>query len=252
MPARTELGKNKPAQESRYQPFKPGPHFTGYTSGQVHGGTPIPSAPASGASMGDIAVDYPAYAYTDENAQMIANIRRQLGEATDFDKIRKEGQQQVMDKGSAMARQFQTAASRGGAAMRGGGTGVLRAPAERAVIAGLRGVEADVEKMKGARLQQVAAASLTTTQNQLALMGYDANVINLAMQMKEKALGLVSHRLEGDVSFAAVLMDAERQYAADIASGMPPLEASARFQTAITMGGSGGFKQEANVQADMG
>lgn len=174
-------------------------------------------------------------AYTADAANFFGNLRQQLGSAGDFNEIRRGGQQQVMDKAGAMARQLQTGASRGGVAGRGAGTGALRAPAQQSLVQGMRGVERDVEAMKGQRLQQIASATQAATTAQLSMMGYDANSINQALSMKEKALAQVSHKL-GDPSFANTLLFAEDQYQRDIAAGMTPSQAGARYYTAVTMG----------------
>lgn len=168
------------------------------------------------------------------NQAIIENIRNQLGQSTDFGEIRRGGQQQVMDKAGAMSRQLQSGASRGGAAGRGAGTGALRAPAQQAMVQGMRGVERDVEAMKGARLQQVAAANAANTTAQLSAMGFDANLINMAIKMKEVALDKVGHRLE-DPTFTPILIAAEQQYQQNISNGMDPVKAGAIYDSAVTM-----------------
>lgn len=168
------------------------------------------------------------------NQAIIENIRNQLGQSMNFDEIRRGGQQQVMDKAGAMARQLQTGASRGGVAGRGAGTGALRAPAQQALVQGMRGVERDVEAMKGQRMQQVAAANAANTTAQLSAMGFDANLINMAIKMKEVALDKVGHRLE-DPTFTPILIAAEQQYQRNIANGMDPVKAGAIYDSAVTM-----------------
>ena len=168
------------------------------------------------------------------NQAIIENIRNQLGQSMNFGEIRRGGQQQVMDKAGAMSRQLQSGASRGGAAGRGAGTGALRAPAQQAMVQGMRGVERDVEAMKGARLQQVAAANAANTTAQLSAMGFDANLINMAIKMKEVALDKVGHRLE-DPTFTPILIAAEQQYQQNILNGMDPVKAGAIYDSAVTM-----------------
>ena len=168
------------------------------------------------------------------NQAIIENIRNQLGQSMNFGEIRRGGQQQVMDKAGAMSRQLQTGASRGGVAGRGAGTGALRAPAQQAMVQGMRGVERDVEAMKGARLQQVAAANAANTTAQLSAMGFDANLINMAIKMKEVALDKVGHRLE-DPTFTPILIAAEQQYQQNILNGMDPVKAGAIYDSAVTM-----------------
>lgn len=192
------------------------------------------SGPHMGQQAPETATPVPQ-AWTAANQAFVENLRNQLGSATEWDRIRKEGQLQVMNQAGAMSRKLQTGASRGGVAGRGAGTGALRAPAQQALVGGIRGVASDVERMKGERMTQVASASLSLTQQQLSMMGYDANVINMALSMKEKALAQVAHRL-GDHTFAATLRYAEEQFQKDIASGMPPADAGSRYYAAVTMG----------------
>ena len=173
-------------------------------------------------------------AYTAQNQQMLGNLRGMIGGMSNLDEVRRQAQQQVMDKSGAMARQLQSGASRGGVAGRGAGTGALRAPAQQALMGGMRGVEADMVQLEGQRLAQVAAATGQMLQSQMAAMGFDANTINMALSMKEKSLSKVAHRL-GDASFAPVLQRAEADYQRNIQAGMDPANAAARYDVMITM-----------------
>mgnify|MGYP003670674429 CR=1 FL=1 len=175
-------------------------------------------------------------AYNQENAQMYDYLRDQLMQSTDFGAIRQDMQQELMDKTGAAMRGMQTAASRGGVAGRGGGTGALRAPAQQALVRGMRGIEADIEGMKGQRMQQVAAANAANVTSQLSQMGYDSNKISMALTLKEKSLDKVMHRIDPpDPQFTPVLLQAEANYQKNIAEGMDIIEASMIFDAEITM-----------------
>lgn len=135
----------------------------------------------------------------------------------------------------AQAAQLQRAATRGGAAGRGGGTGVVTAPAAEMAARGQQEIET---QMYDRQVQNMAALSQTlaqTVQSDLSVRGFDQQTQANSINIMSNALGLVAERLS-DPDMHIVVGQAYNRYKKDIAEGKNPVEAAMTFSITLQAG----------------
>ena len=178
----------------------------------------------------------PSDAVAKEYAPLTGEFRGALQDLVkDPTQSRQQAQYRLGRNVGAQAAELQRAATRGGAAGRGGGTGVVTAPAAEMAVRGQQEIET---QMYDRQVQNMAALGQTlaqTVQSDLAVRGFDQQTSANAINIMQNALGLVAERLS-DPDMHLVVGEAYNRYKQDLLKGVSPVDAAMTFSITLQSG----------------
>ena len=154
---------------------------------------------------------------------------------SDPTQARQQAQYRLGRQVGAQAAQLQRAATRGGAAGRGGGTGVVTAPAAEMAARGQQELETGMYDRQVQNMAALGQALQQGVQAALSVRGFDQQTQANAIHILQNALGLIGDRLE-DPDIHLVVSQAYNRYKKDIADGVNPVQAAMTFSITLQSG----------------